>query len=320
MVEEAGYSAHLPTPSRRLPRKREATTCARGSWSPRSLAAGAANVDGPGAAVPRLGMDSLPLATPVVLWGGWPFHRAAWQACATRPRRWTRSSRSAYFRRGSGRWLRRRRRCRRGRHAHAVRADAVTQRRRCEQIYLEIAAVVIAFLLAGRFLEARAKRSAGAALGRSASRRQGRRGPRRGRRRAAPCPSPSCGRRPLRRPSGRTIATDGVVVEALVGRCSMLTGESLPVEVAAATRSQAPRSTWAGGWSSRRCASAPTRRSRRSRSSSRTRSGRRPCSGSPTACRPSSCPVVIAIAVATLGAGSAPAPTRRAPSPRRSPC
>ena len=33
-----------------------------------------------------------------------------------------------------------------------------------DQIYLEVAAVVVAFILAGRYFEARAKRRAGAAL------------------------------------------------------------------------------------------------------------------------------------------------------------
>ena len=46
--------------------------------------------------IPALQFDNwqwlaLQLATPVVLWGGWPFHRAAWaEPRATAPRRWTR--------------------------------------------------------------------------------------------------------------------------------------------------------------------------------------------------------------------------------------
>jgi len=33
---------------------------------------------------------SLALATPVVLWAGWPFHRAALANCGTARPRWTR--------------------------------------------------------------------------------------------------------------------------------------------------------------------------------------------------------------------------------------
>ena len=33
---------------------------------------------------------SLTLAAPVVVYGGWPFHRAAWSICGTAPRPWTR--------------------------------------------------------------------------------------------------------------------------------------------------------------------------------------------------------------------------------------
>ena len=50
--------------------------------------------------VPALQFDNwqwlaLTLASPVVVWGGWPFHRAACSTPGTGPRPWTRSSRSA---------------------------------------------------------------------------------------------------------------------------------------------------------------------------------------------------------------------------------
>ena len=45
---------------------------------------------------------ALLLATPVVLWAGWPFHRAAWQSSATARRRWTPSSPSARSPHGPG--------------------------------------------------------------------------------------------------------------------------------------------------------------------------------------------------------------------------
>ncbi|MGI5423962.1 heavy metal translocating P-type ATPase [Streptomyces sp. CA-179760] len=102
-------------------------------------------------------------------------------------------------------------------------------------IYLEAAAGVTAFLLAGRYFEARAKRKAGAALRallelgakdvtvlRDAGREQ-----------AVPVAELRVGDRFLVRP-GEKIATDGTVVEGSSAvDASMLTGESVPVEVGA---------------------------------------------------------------------------------------
>ena len=68
-----------------------------------------------------------------------------------------------------------------------------------------------------------------------------------------------------------------------------------------ATRSPAPRSTPAAGWSCAPPRSAPTPRSRRSPASSRTPSrARRRCSAWPTASRPCSCRSCIALALLTL--------------------
>ncbi|RSN41611.1 heavy metal translocating P-type ATPase [Streptomyces sp. WAC 04229] len=100
-------------------------------------------------------------------------------------------------------------------------------------IYLEAAAGVTAFLLAGRYFEARAKRKAGAAL--RALLELGARevtvlGPD-GRERTVPTAELGVGDRFLVRP-GEKIATDGTVVEGSSAvDASMLTGESLPVEV-----------------------------------------------------------------------------------------
>ncbi len=46
---------------------------------------------------------SLTLAAPVVVWAGWPFHRAAWTNLGTARRRWTRWSRWARWPRSAGR-------------------------------------------------------------------------------------------------------------------------------------------------------------------------------------------------------------------------
>ncbi|MEV0115628.1 heavy metal translocating P-type ATPase [Streptomyces sp. NPDC050844] len=101
-------------------------------------------------------------------------------------------------------------------------------------IYLEAAAGVTAFILAGRYFEARSKRKAGAAL--KALLQLGakdvtviRDG---GREETIPVSELKVGDRFLVRP-GEKIATDGKVVEgASAVDASMLTGESVPVEVA----------------------------------------------------------------------------------------
>ncbi|MFD0063850.1 heavy metal translocating P-type ATPase [Streptomyces sp. NPDC056690] len=101
-------------------------------------------------------------------------------------------------------------------------------------IYLEAAAGVTAFILAGRYFEARSKRKAGAALkallelgAKHVTRvREG------GREETVPVGELTVGDRFLVRP-GEKIATDGAVVEgASAVDASMLTGESVPVEVA----------------------------------------------------------------------------------------
>ncbi|MFI6369810.1 heavy metal translocating P-type ATPase [Streptomyces sp. NPDC050546] len=100
-------------------------------------------------------------------------------------------------------------------------------------IYLEAAAGVTAFLLAGRYFEARAKRKAGAALRALLELgakdvtvlRDG------GREQTLPVAELRVGDRFLVRP-GEKIATDGKVVEGSSAvDASMLTGESVPVEV-----------------------------------------------------------------------------------------
>ncbi|CAL9671542.1 Copper-exporting P-type ATPase [Streptomyces sp. enrichment culture] len=100
-------------------------------------------------------------------------------------------------------------------------------------IYLEAAAGVTAFILAGRYFEARAKRKAGAALRALLELgakdvtvlRDG------GREETVPVTDLKAGDRFLVRP-GEKIATDGTVVEGSSAvDASMLTGESVPVEV-----------------------------------------------------------------------------------------
>ncbi|MGW4546721.1 heavy metal translocating P-type ATPase [Streptomyces violaceorubidus] len=99
-------------------------------------------------------------------------------------------------------------------------------------IYLEAAAGVTAFLLAGRYFEARSKRKAGAAL--KALMELGAQHVtvlRDGREARIPVSELGVGDRFLVRP-GEKIATDGTVVEGTSAvDASMLTGESVPAEV-----------------------------------------------------------------------------------------
>jgi Cu+-exporting ATPase len=188
--------------------------------------------------IPALQFDhwqwlALQLAVPVVAWGAWPFHRAAWlnlrHGAATMDTLislgtlaalgW---SAVALFFLGAGEpgmrmpfeWV--------------LDPDAAS-----DHIYLEVAAVVTTFLLAGRYFEARAKRRSGAALrallelGAKEASVLGADGVER----RVPIDRLAVGDRFVVRP-GERIATDGRVEEgsSAVDR-SLLTGESVPVEV-----------------------------------------------------------------------------------------
>ncbi|MGW4914724.1 heavy metal translocating P-type ATPase [Streptomyces albidoflavus] len=175
----------------------------------------------------------LTLTAPVVVWGGLPFHRAAWTNLrhgATTMDTLVSVGTLAAF--GWSLWALFLGHAgmpgmRHGFDLTASRADASSM------IYLEVAAGVVTFLLLGRWLEARAKRRAGAAL--RALLELGAREAtvvRDGREVRVPVARLVVGDRFTVRP-GETIATDGRVVE---GRSavdtSLLTGESVPVDVA----------------------------------------------------------------------------------------
>ena len=191
------------------------------------------------AMVPALQFDgwqwvSLALATPVVLWGGWPFHRKAWTSLRHRAATmdtlisigtlaaWGWSVAALLFL-GAGDT------------AESMGFELVPGRDDgTEALYFEVAAVVTTLVLAGRYLEARAKRRAGAALralvelGAKQASVIGDDGIER----SVPIDELAVGTIFVVRP-GEKIATDGVVVEgsSAVDR-SLLTGESTPVEVA----------------------------------------------------------------------------------------
>ncbi|MFJ9128817.1 heavy metal translocating P-type ATPase [Streptomyces sp. NPDC102340] len=161
---------------------------------------------------------SLTLASPVVVWGGLPFHRAAWtnlrHGAATMDTLVSLGTLAAY---GWSLWA-------------LFLADTTPP---TPPIYLEVASGVVTFILLGRYLEARAKRSAGAAL------------------RAlldlgakevtlltpdgaevrVPADHLTPGDRFVVRP-GEKIATDGTVTEGTSAvDTSILTGESIPTDV-----------------------------------------------------------------------------------------
>jgi Cu+-exporting ATPase len=179
---------------------------------------------------------SLTLAAPVVVWGAWPFHKAAW----TNLRHGTTTmdtlvsmgvlaafgwSLYALFLGTAGM----------PGMTHPFELT-IARTDGAGNIYLEAAAGVTTFLLAGRYFEARSKRQAGAALRALlelgakdvAVLRDGPTGPTEER---IPVERLETGMRFVVRP-GEKIATDGVVEDGTSAvDASMLTGESVPVEV-----------------------------------------------------------------------------------------
>ncbi|MDT3397819.1 heavy metal translocating P-type ATPase [Streptomyces sp. B1866] len=176
---------------------------------------------------------SLTLAAPVVVWGGLPFHRAAWKGArhgaATMDTLVSIGTLAAF---GWSLWALF--------FGHAGMPGmrhgfdlTVSRTDGSSTIYLEAAAGVTSFLLLGRFLEARSKRRAGAAL--RALMELGAKDVavlRDGREVRVPVDLLAVGDRFVVRP-GEKIATDGVVAEgASAVDASLLTGESVPVDVA----------------------------------------------------------------------------------------
>ncbi|MGW0171823.1 heavy metal translocating P-type ATPase [Streptomyces sp. NPDC003343] len=192
--------------------------------------------------VPALQFDnwqwlSLTLAAPVVVWGGLPFHKAAFtnarHGAATMDTLVSVGTLAAF---GWSLWA-------------LFWGDAgmpgmrhgfdltVSRTDGSSALYLEVAAGVVAFILLGRYLEARSKRRAGAAL--RALLELGAKDVavlRDGREVRVPVALLTVGDRFVVRP-GEKIATDGTVVEgASAVDASMLTGESVPVDVTVGDR------------------------------------------------------------------------------------
>ncbi|MFN6548282.1 heavy metal translocating P-type ATPase [Mycolicibacterium nivoides] len=176
---------------------------------------------------------SLTLAAPVVVWGALPFHRAAWtnlrHGTATMDTLISMGTIAAF-----------------GWSLYALFwgtagmpgmthpfSLSISQSDGTGNIYLEVAAGVTTFILAGRYFEARSKRRAGAAL--RALLELGAKDVavlRNGVEQRIPIESLAVDDEFVVRP-GEKIATDGEVVDGSSAvDASMLTGESVPVEVA----------------------------------------------------------------------------------------
>ena len=186
----------------------------------------------PGLQFDRWQWVSLVLASPVVLWGAWPFHRAAWanarHAAATMDTLISVGTLAAYgwslialFFGDAG-----------DPDMRMTFSFDVARGGGTHEIYLEVASAVTVFILAGRYLEARAKRRSGAAL--RALMELGAKDVailRDGVETRVPVEQLGVDDRFVVRP-GEKIATDGVVEDGHSAiDASLLTGESVPVEV-----------------------------------------------------------------------------------------
>ncbi|MGD9482780.1 heavy metal translocating P-type ATPase [Streptomyces sp. TRM70308] len=256
-VEATGYTASVPPPPPPTPAEGPGERGAGAEAVPGQAGAGAPEADAlrplrhrlvvsallsapvvAMAMVPALQFTywqwlSLVLAAPVVVWGAWPFHRAAWtnarHAAATMDTLVSVGTLAALLWSVWALFL--------GTAGHPGMTHAfelsVSRTDGAGNIYLEAAAGVTTFILAGRYFEARAKRRAGAALrallelgAKEATVLRAD-----GREERVPVARLAVGDRLLVRP-GEKIATDGRVVEGTSAvDASMLTGESVPVEV-----------------------------------------------------------------------------------------
>ncbi len=244
-VEATGYTANLPEP----PRPPDTGSAARGSAEadedPEVASLRRRLIISTALTVPVLLLAmvaplqfdnwqwlSLTLAAPVVVWGAWPFHRAAWtnlrHGAATMDTLISVGVLAAFgwslyalFFGGAG-----------------MPGMRMTFRllpepgAGADEIYLEVAAAVTVFILAGRYFEARAKKRSGAAL--RALLDMGAKDVavlRDGREQRVPVDQLVVGDRFVVRP-GEKIATDGEVVDGSSAvDASLLTGEPVPVEV-----------------------------------------------------------------------------------------
>ena len=248
-VEATGYTAAVPAPPAETPTtagdaEQQDRDGEADAWRQRLVVSAVLTAPVLALAmVPALQFDnwqwiSLALASPVVIWGALPFHRAAWtnlrHRAATMDTLISVGVSAAYL---WSLWA-----------LLFTEAGQPSMRMHFElfsgrgmpgeaHIYLEVAAAVTTFIIAGRYFEARAKRASGAALRALldmgakdvAVLRAGSDGTPREER--IPVERLAVGEKFVVRP-GEKVATDGVVVSGTSAvDASMLTGESVPVEV-----------------------------------------------------------------------------------------
>jgi len=249
-VESAGYSASLPAPPRSSGHEHDDDLDDDEGVGPRPAVGSAADlrqrlIVSTVLGVPVIAMAMIPalqfrywqwlsltLASPVIIWGAYPFHLATWRnarhGATTMDTLVSLGTLSAYL---WSLWA-------------LFFGDAgmpgmtmsfsftVTRGAGADAVYFEVASGVTIFLLAGRYFEARAKRRSGAAMrallelgAKDVAVLRG------GVEERVPLDSLVVGDRFVVRP-GEKVATDGVVEEGTSAiDASMLTGESVPVEV-----------------------------------------------------------------------------------------
>jgi Cu+-exporting ATPase len=242
-VEKTGYSAALPAPpagSATDPGDEAESVEDAELRSLRQRLIGATVLSVPVIAmamIPALQFDywgfaSLVLAAPVVVWAGWPFHKATWtnlkQGAATMDTLISVGTSSAmlwsivalFFGTAGEPGM-----------VHPFELT-ISHSDGLSNVYLEVAAGVITFILMGRYFEKRSKRRAGAAL--RALLELGAKEVavlRDGQEQRVPIEELAVGDEFVVRP-GEKIATDGTVTSGNSAiDASMLTGESVPVEV-----------------------------------------------------------------------------------------
>ncbi|MEV8309112.1 heavy metal translocating P-type ATPase [Streptomyces flavidovirens] len=245
-VEKTGYTAERPAPPAAAPTTQDTAAERRPGDDPQlvslrqrllvSLALSLPVVLL--AMVPFLQFDnwqwlSLTLAAPVVAWGGLPFHRATWtnirHGAATMDTLVSVGTLAAF---GWSLWALFFGHAGMPGMRHGFELTATQRTDGASTIYLEVAAGVVTFILLGRYLEAKAKRKAGSAL--RALMELGSKDVtvlRGGTEVRIPVDALTVGDHFVVRP-GEKIATDGTVTEGTSAvDASMLTGESLPVDV-----------------------------------------------------------------------------------------
>ncbi|MDX6706444.1 MAG: P-type Cu+ transporter [Solirubrobacteraceae bacterium] len=235
VVEQAGYQAILPATNDQAAAVPDPVEDLRRRLSFAAIASLPLLALG---MIPALQFDnwqwiSMQLATPVLVWAAWPFHKAAWanlrHGTATMDTlislgtiaAWTWSVISLLFLGAGDPGMR---------HALSLLPERGGP---AGNVYFEVVGVVVTFLLAGRWFEARAKRSAGAALhallalgAKDVSILDAD-----GVEHRIAVDQLKVNHRFIVRP-GEKVATDGVVYKGMsaIDR-SLLTGESVPVEV-----------------------------------------------------------------------------------------